>query len=324
MTALAKTLDPAGNGVLHLDERLLVQFGDAVSRLAVNLVIAAIILAVTLWAAGWIASLVRRVIGRFHRVHPDPTLQSFGSSLARYIVIVVGFVAVLQQLGVQTTSILAVLGAASLAIGLALQGALSNVAAGVMILLFRPYRVGDVIETGTRQGTVRNLDLFTTELATPDNIKVVVPNSKVFGDVILNYSYHPRRRVDVVFKVPLKTDIVAVLQRLRERVENDPRVRKDPPPLIEVIDLSEVFAQAAVRAWVARDDFSAVKTDLMLSAHLLADDPTRELAPPRPSKAKDPSPPMPGDEGRHLFSLPKPASNPRSGRRSPRSPPKGG
>jgi small conductance mechanosensitive channel len=303
MTEFAKTIAPTVVRDLRLDEQMLVRLVDDATQLAVNLVIAALILAITLWAAGWIARLVRGAIGRVHTANPDTTLQSFCASLARYVVIIVGLVAILQQLGVQTTSIIALLGAASLAIGLALQGALSNVAAGVMILLFRPYRIGDLIETGGRQGIVKALDLFTTELATPDNIKVVVPNGKVFGDVILNYSHHTRRRVDVVFKTPLSTDLVAVLQRLRDRVENDPRVRKDPAPLIEVTDLSEAFAQAAVRAWTSREDFAAVKTDLMLSAHLLSKDPTRELPPPRPSAAKDPSPPMPGDQDHHLHGL---------------------
>lgn len=306
MTAeIAKALAPVVARDLHLNEQMLVRLADDATQLAVNLVISALILAVTLWAAGWVARLVRGAIGRIHTANPDTTLQSFCASLARYVVIIVGLIAILQQLGVQATSIIALLGAASLAIGLALQGALSNVAAGVMILLFRPYRIGDLIETGGRQGVVKALDLFTTELATPDNIKVVVPNSKVFGDVILNYSHHARRRVDVVFKVPLAADIVSVLQRLRDRVENDPRVRKDPAPLIEVTDLSEVFAQAAVRAWTSRDDFAAVKTDLMLSAHLLAQDPKRELPPPRPSSAKDPSPPMPGDHPHGLSGLVK-------------------
>lgn len=306
MTAeFAKALAPTVARDLRLDEQMFARLADDATQLAVNLVISALILAVTLWAAGWVARLVRGAIGRVHTANPDTTLQSFCASLARYMVIIVGLIAILQQLGVQATSIIALLGAASLAIGLALQGALSNVAAGVMILLFRPYRIGDLIEVGGRQGIVKALDLFTTELATPDNIKVVAPNGKIFGDVILNYSHHARRRVDVVFKVPLATDIVAVLQRLRDRVENDPRVRKDPAPLIEVTDLSEVFAQAAVRAWTTRDDFAAVKTDLMLSAHLLAQDPTRELPAPRPSSAKDVSPPMPGDHGIHLRDLVK-------------------
>jgi small conductance mechanosensitive channel len=259
-----------------------------------------------------------------HRNNPDPTLESFSASLARYAIIAIGLVVVLQQLGVQATSIIAVLGAASLAIGLALQGALSNVAAGVMILLFRPYKVGDLIETSTRQGTVKSLDLLFTEIATPDNVKVMIPNSKVFGDVILNYSAHRTRRADVLFKAPLKTDLVMVLKRLRERAESDPRIRKDPAVMIEVTDLSEAFAQAAIRVWTAAADFGPVKTDLMLIAHLLAEDPTRtDLPPPRPTKAKDPSPAMPGEgEHHHLFSLPGPRRGRKSGPSKTQSPPK--
>jgi small conductance mechanosensitive channel len=308
------------------DETMFGHFLDWLGKVAVNLVVATLILVVTFWVAGWLAGLAKRALGRVHRANPDPTLESFVSSLVRYAVVAVGLVAVLQQLGVQATSIIAVLGAASLAIGLALQGALSNVAAGVMILLFRPYKVGDVIETSTRNGTVKSLDLLFTEIATPDNVKVMIPNSKVFGDVILNYSTHRNRRADVVFKVPLKTDLVAVLQKMRERAEGDARVRKDPAPMIEVVDLSEAYAQAAIRVWTAKEDYGPVKTDLMLAAHLWAEDPTRELPPPRASKAPDPSPAMPGDKEHHLFRLPHPRSGPRKGRqsgpRSPRSPPK--
>jgi small conductance mechanosensitive channel len=296
------------------DETVLGHFLDWVGKVAVNLVVAALILGLTFWVAGWAAKVVRRTLGRVHRNNPDQTLQTFGASLVRYAVIAVGLVAVLQQVGVQATSIIAVLGAASLAIGLALQGALSNVAAGVMILLFRPYRVGDTIETVTRIGTVKSLDLLFTEIATPDNVKVMIPNSKVFGDVILNYSAHRTRRVDVLFKVPLKTDLVAVLKRLRERAENDPRIRKEPAVQIEVTDLSEAFAQAAIRAWTAREDFASVKTDLMLTAHLLSEDPARtDLPPPRPTKAVDPSPAMPGEGEHHLFGLKAPMRRRKSG-----------
>lgn len=308
------------------DETLFGHFLDWLGKLAVNLAVAALILVVTFWLAGVAARFMRRTLARVHRVNPDPTLETFSASLARYAVIAIGLVAVLQQIGVQATSIIAVLGAASLAIGLALQGALSNVAAGVMILLFRPYRVGDVIETATRNGTVKSLDLLFTEIATPDNVKVMIPNSKVFGDVILNYSTHRHRRVDVLFKVPLKTDLVLVLKRLRERAENDPRIRQEPAVMIEVTDLSELFAQAAIRVWTAAADFGPVKTDLMLSAHLLAADPARtDLPPPRPSKAIDPSPVMPGEgEHHHLFKLPRPRRGRKSDPGSTRSPPKGG
>jgi len=122
----------------------------------------------------------------------------------------------------------------------------------------------------------------------------------------------------VLFKVPLKTDLVAVLKRLRERAENDARIRQDPAPMIEVTDLSEVFAQAAIRVWTAAADFGPVKTDLMLSAHLLAEDPMRtDLPPPRPSKAIDPSPAMPGEgEHHHLLALIKPRRSRKAGAKS--------
>jgi len=304
------------------DETMFGHFLDWAGKVAVNLVVALLILIVTFWVAGWLAGVARRALGRVHRKNPDPTLESFVSSLVRYAIVAVGLVAVLQQVGVQATSIIAVLGAASLAVGLALQGALSNVAAGVMILLIRPYKVGDVIETSTRNGTVKALDLLFTEIATPDNVKVMIPNSKVFGDVILNYSAHRTRRADVVFKVPLKTDLVAVLQKMRERAEGDARVRKEPAPMIEVVDLTEAFAQAAIRVWTAKEDHGPVKTDLMLAAHLLAEDPTRVLPPPRPSNAPDPSPVMPGDKDHHLFRLKAPRKGRKSDPRSPRSPPK--
>lgn len=306
---------------LSAGEAIVTRMADVAGRLAVNLVAAGLILLLAIWISGWASTLVQKAIGRLHtrRRPPDPTLQTFVGSVVRFGILAIGLVAVLQQLGVQATSILAVLTAASLAIGLALQGALSNIAAGVMILIFRPYRVGDVIESAGRKGTVKSLDLLMTELATADNIKVVIPNGKVFGDVILNYSTHRRRRVDVVFKVPLTSDIVAVLQKLRERVETDARVRKDPPPLIEVIDLTEAYAQAAIRVWVVKDDVAAVNTDLMLAAHQLSEDPERVLAPPRPSSVKDQSAPIPDKPHISLRGLGRGRT---AGRRSPQSPPK--
>ena len=167
-------------------------------QLAVSLVIAALILGFTLWASGWAAGLVRRALGQLQRPGaPDATLQGFMASLVRWVIIVVGLMAVLEQLGVRATSILAVLGVASLAIGLALQGALSNVAAGVMILILRPYRVGHVVEINGKVGTVKRLDLFMTELSDPDNLDIFMPNGKVFGDTIINYSSPANRRMEL-------------------------------------------------------------------------------------------------------------------------------
>lgn len=273
-----------------LDEQLIHKFIDVAGALAVNLVVAAIILTVTWWAAGWASRLVRRLIARVHGAGPpDVTLQSFGGSVARYLVIIVGLIAVLQQLGVKTTSILAVLGAASLAVGLALQGTLSNVAAGVMLLLFRPYRVGDVIEVAGRTGTVKMLDLFVTELATPDNLKIVLPNGKVFGDVIVNTSYHSRRRADAVVRVDTKRDVPALMAALKARAEANPLVLKDPAPAVEVTGMSEAFVEVAVRAWVESADFGAVKADLMLAARLFADGADERL-PPLPTPPPKPTP----------------------------------
>jgi small conductance mechanosensitive channel len=254
-----------------------------------NLAAAVVILFVTIWAARWAGKLTQKALGGFHQRHAaDPTLRVFMASLARNAVYILGGIAVLQQLGVKTTSIIAAIGAASLAIGLAMQGALSNVAAGVMIFLFRPYRVGDIIEGAGRTGRVRSLDLFVTELATLDNLKIVIPNSKMFGDVIINLSFHDRRRADTVFRAPIKCDVSALLEKMRERLEADVRVLKQPPPVVEVTGMSEVFVEIAVRPWAAREDYGPLKADVMLCARLLEEDPDAEL-PPAPKERKAPS-----------------------------------
>jgi small conductance mechanosensitive channel len=171
-----------------------------------------------------------------------------------------------------------VLGAASLAVGLALQGALTNVAAGVMILLFRPYRVGDVIETGGRTGRVDALDLFVTEMSTPDNLKVVIPNGKVFGDVIVNHSVHETRRADVTARLPLSADAPKLIERLRRGLAADPRVLSDPPPVVELTALTEGAVELAVRPWVRREDYGRVKADVLAWTRRLETDPNAPLA----------------------------------------------
>jgi small conductance mechanosensitive channel len=265
--------------IAHLDfahavtghPRLWEAYGHDISSFAVSLLTGLLILLATLWAAGWSAGLARKAMGRVHRNgEPDVTLQSFVASLVRYMVIIVGLVAVLQNLGVKTTSVLAVLGAASIAIGLALQGTLSNVAAGVMLLLFRPYRVGDQVEIAGRLGTVRTLDLFVTELATADNLKVMAPNGKIFGDFIVNYSKPTRRRVDVIFHIGPRQDLAAVLEAMKAVVAADKRVLKEPAPLFEALALNELYAEGAVRAWVKTADYAAVRTTMVLAIQTLS------------------------------------------------------
>lgn len=249
------------------DADILHRFASAAGEFVVRLAVAGLVLILTLWASGWVARFVRRLFDQFERHRTgDQTLRSFTASLARYAVLVVGGVAVLQQLGVQTTSVLAVLGAASLAVGLALQGALSNVAAGVMLLLFRPYRVGDFVEIGGRQGTVKALDLFVTELATVDNIKVVAPNGKVFGELIVNFTHHADRRVDLSFKIDFHDDLAKALEILAAVGHASPLALSEPAAAAEAVMLSDSWAEVALRVWVKREDFAAARSALLVAA----------------------------------------------------------
>jgi small conductance mechanosensitive channel len=277
--------------LLQLNPAVWSRLADRASDFAVNLAAAALILIGTIIIANWAARLTRRALDRVQkRRGADPTLRIFAASVVRYTVVIIGGMVVLQQLGVKTTSIIAAVGAASLAIGLAMQGALSNVAAGVMILVLRPFRVGDIVESIGRTGRVQAVDLFVTELATLDNIKIVIPNSKIFGDVIVNHSFHDLRRADTVFHLPLTTNVPALLNRLRDRLLADPRVLKDPPPLVEVTGMAEAWVEVAVRPWARRNDYGLLKADILLCARLLDADPDAQLPPPAAGPVTPPAP----------------------------------
>jgi small conductance mechanosensitive channel len=170
---------------------------------------------------------------------------------------------VLQRLGVQTTSIIAVLGAASLAVGLALQGTLSNVAAGVLLLVLRPYKVGDVIEVGGVSGTVQRLDLFVTQLSNANNHKIVAPNSKVLGDVIVNLTGQKTRRVEIHFSVGYGDDLSRARQVLAERAASHEKVLPDPAPWTGVTNLLDSAVQITLHAWVKVDDWWQTQADLL-------------------------------------------------------------
>lgn len=211
-------------------------------------------------AAGWLARVSERLLGRVSRI--DGTLRPFLASLVRYGVLAVTVVAVLQQVGIQAASLIAVLGAAGLAIGLALQGTLSNVAAGVMLLAFRPFRVGDYVTVAGQTGTVRSLSLFTTELATPDNIQIVVPNGQVWGSAVTNYSFHPTRRIDLAFGIGYGDDIDNALALLLAEVEQEPRCLKAPPPQALVDSLGDSAVKLVLRVWCAAADYGTLRADL--------------------------------------------------------------
>ncbi len=240
------------------------KLADALGDFAVDLFVAGLILVLSLWASGWAAHVVRRSLERFSKTREDRTLQIFGSSVTRWTVLIIGLIAVLTRLGVETTSIIAVLGAASLAIGLALQGALSNVAAGVMLLVLRPYKVGDYVEVAGKQGVVTALKLFTTELDTLDNVRVTAPNGKVFGDLITNFTAHGERRVDIFLTVDLEDDLSKAMEVLRAVASTHPKVRQAPDPIVEVADMLDGHAKIALRAWTTAADYGVVKSDLFV------------------------------------------------------------
>lgn len=246
------------------DRTVLAGLVSGAGALAVNLVIAGLILWFTIWLSGRLSRVAREGIGKLNRHHPaDPTLQAFVGSLVRYIVVIIGLIAVLQQLGVKATSVIAVLGAASLAIGLALQGALSNVAAGVMILLLRPYRVGDQVMINNVLGKVKGLDLFSTRLANLDDLDVFVPNGKVFGEIVINYTSSGRRRFELMVGVDYDDDLDLALQTMLEIADADPRILKDPKPWAKVIALADSSVTLQLRAHTKATDWNDTRYDTL-------------------------------------------------------------
>ncbi len=194
----------------------------------------------------------------------DSTLRSFLGGLARYAILAIALIAVLGQFGIQTASLLAVLGAAGLAIGLALQGTLSNVAAGVMMLILRPFNVGDYINAGGVEGTVKSLGLFGTELATADNVYIFAPNSKMWGSDIKNFSRNTQRRLDLVASISYDDDINKAFKTLEKVVKADKRLieTEGKEPLIAVEAMADSSVNIKVRVWMNASDYWAVKWDL--------------------------------------------------------------
>ena len=230
-----------------------------------NLALAALVLGVTLWASGRLANLARHAVTRMQRAHPDPTIQGLVASVIRYGVIVIGLIAVLQQLGVQATSVIAVLGAASLAVGLALQGTLSNVAAGVMILVLRPYRVGDNVVINGQSGVVRSIDLFATKLTGFDGEQIFMPNGKAFGDTIQNRTVLGKRRITLSFGIDYEDDVERGRQVSLDTIRVHPKVMDDPAPWAHLTGLNDSSVSLTVRAWVKPSDYVTVQAELLES-----------------------------------------------------------
>ena len=225
-------------------------------------VLGGILILIVGWiAAGVVSRSTRHGLERVKRV--DPTLRNFFVSLVRYTILIFTLLAVLSAFGVQTASLIAVFGAAGLAVGLALQGTLSNVAAGVMLLLFRPFKVGDYIEgAGGVAGAVTDLSLFTTELATPDNVQIIVPNSLLWGATLKNYSFHKTRRVDFLLGISYRDRIETAFGAINEVIASDRRIRAEPLPQVVVGELAASSVNLIVRVWCDALDYESLKFDL--------------------------------------------------------------
>ena len=213
----------------------------------------------------WVAGLIQRTIrGLMERNKIDPVLTTFASSMAYFGLLAMVALASLNKLGIETTSFVALIGAAGLAVGLAVQGSLSNFAAGVLIIIFRPFRLGDYIEGGGTAGVVKEITILTTVLATPDNKKIIVPNSAIMSGNITNYSANDTRRLDLTFGVSYGDDLSKVKRILEEMVAADPRCLKDPAPTVGVLALADSSINFAVRPWVKTSDYWGVFFDMQM------------------------------------------------------------
>ena len=226
---------------------------DLVVDYGLDMLGALVILIVGWMVAGWARRSVLRVLNRVPRV--DDTLKPVIGSIVRYGILVFVLIAVLAQFGVQTTSIIALLAAGGLAVGLALQGTLQNIAAGIMLLFLRPFRVGDYIDAEGLSGTINEVGLFTTHMRTYDGIYLEVPNAKIWNRAILNYSRVEARRLDVVVGISYGDDIDKAQAALLELMTSDSRVNAEPAPQVLVEELADSSVNLDLRCWVAAGDY---------------------------------------------------------------------
>lgn len=222
-----------------------------------------VVAAIAIFIIGrWIAKLVRRGVRRMmEKGGADPIIIGFVGSITYIALLAFVIVAALGQLGIQTTSFIAILGAAGLAIGLALQGSLANFAAGFLMIIFRPFKVGDFIEGAGTSGVVDAIQIFTTTLRTPDNKTIIIPNAKLAGDNIINYSAQDTRRVDMTFGVSYDSDLSKVKAVLNDIVGKDERVLADPAPQVAVAELADSSVNFIVRVWTKTGDYWGVNLD---------------------------------------------------------------
>lgn len=240
-------------------EEILNQIETYVTKFGLQIVGAIAILIIGIWLSGILAKITKKIMTKNE---VDQTLSKFVTSLVKTALITFVVIAAIDNIGVETASFIAVLGAAGLAIGFALQGSLSNFASGVMLIIFRPVRVGDYIEGAGISGSVDNIGMFVTVLTTPDNKIIYIPNSKLASDNIVNYSQKDTRRVDMVFGISYTDDIDKARTVIKSILENDTRVLKEPEPMIVIGELADSSVNFYVRPWAKTGDYWGLKFDV--------------------------------------------------------------
>jgi small conductance mechanosensitive channel len=240
-----------------------------IQEYALPVLFAIIILLLGAWGAKIARKVIRKILGRRNL---EPIVIGFVANFAYIALMMFVILAALERVGVKTTSFVAIIGAAGLAIGLALQGSLANFAAGFLMVIFRPFKKGDYIEAGGTAGVVDEIQVFSTVLNTPDNCRVVVPNSKIMGDIITNYSALETRRIDLVFGIGYGDDLRKAKAVLQQIAQGDERVLKDPAPLIVVGELADSSVNLIMRVWVKSGDYWGFKFDATEKVKLTFDD----------------------------------------------------
>jgi len=244
-------------------------FNDYVLPWAINIVFALGIFIIGRWVAFGLTGVLRRILVK---AKMDDILVDFVCTIARAALLLFVIIAALEQFGVDTTSLIALLGAAGLAVGLAMQNSLANFAAGVMLIVFHPFRAGDYVEAGGTSGTVEKISIFSTVMRTPDNREVIVPNGNIYGSNIINFSARDTRRIDLVFGIGYDDDIRKARDIIVSILDQDERILQDPAPVVAVGELGASSVDFVVRPWVTTADYWNVRWDLLEKIKLAFDE----------------------------------------------------
>ncbi|RKZ99339.1 MAG: mechanosensitive ion channel family protein [Gammaproteobacteria bacterium] len=234
--------------------------GSVVTQWLITIAFAIAIVVVGRIVVKWLVKLIRKLMVRSDL---DPILVNFISSIANAVLLLFVFIAALDQLGVNTTSLIALLGAAGLAVGLALQGSLQNFAAGVMLIVFRPFKLGDFIEAGGVVGVVEQISIFSTVMKTGDNREIIVPNGQIYSGAITNYSAKETRRIDMVFGIGYDDDMLKAKKIMEDILKNHELILDDPAPAVAVSELADSSVNFNVRPWVNSADYWGVRSELI-------------------------------------------------------------